>query len=115
MSMERNDYVIVGYDLTGLRESLMTEEWLDNPDNEQYFCKQRKGEIQLFDDPSSSGHLYFGYIINTNDEYEENESRTTIEALQRQKQYVDTKLAQMGFKLPEKELPYQVISFAEYR
>lgn len=113
--MVRNDYVIVGYDLTGLRDSLITEEWMDNPDNEQYYCNQRKGEIQLFDDPSSSCHLYFGYIINANNEYEEHESHTTIDNLQRQKQYIDTKLVHMGLRLPGKELPYQVISFVEYR
>lgn len=115
MSMVRNDYVIVGYDLTRLKGSLITEEWMDNPDNEQYYCNQRKGQIQLFDDPSSGGHLYFGYIINANDEYEENTSSATIADLQRQKHYVDYKLNHMGFELPREAFQYQVISFVEYR
>lgn len=115
MSIVRNDYVIVGYDLTGLKDVLITDEWMENPDNEQFYCNQRKGEIQLFDDPSSGGHLYFGYIISANDEYEDHSEMVSISELQRQKQYIDFKLKHMGFELPREPFPYRVISFVEYR
>lgn len=111
--MVKNVYIIAGYNLTGLRDRIITEKWMDDPYNEQYYCKQQKGEIQLFHDPISSKHLYFGYIINVNDEYEEN--TLSLAEIQRQKMYVDYKLNHMGFELPRETLPYQIISFVEYR
>lgn len=69
MTMEKNYYVIVGYDLTGY-ETDKYDEWKWSKEGEQYTCYQRKGEIQLFDDPMSSSHLYFGYILASNDEYD---------------------------------------------
>lgn len=115
MSMTKHNYVIAGYDLTALKDTLITEEWMENPDNEQYYCNQKKGEIQLFDDPSSDSHLYFGYIISANDECKDHPEMTSISELQRQKQYVDFKLTHMGLKLPKEPFIYGIISFAEYR
>ena len=111
--MVKNVYIIFGYNLTGLRDRIITEKWMDDPYNEQYYCKQQKGEIQLFHDPISSKHLYFGYIINVNDEYEEN--TLSLAEIQRQKCMWITKLNHMGFELPRETLPYQIISFVEYR
>lgn len=69
MSMEKNYYVIAGYDLTGY-ETDKYEDWRWTDEGETYTCNQIKGEIQLFDDPMSNSHLYFGYILASGDEYD---------------------------------------------
>lgn len=68
MSMERNYYVIAGYDLTGY-DTDKYEDWKWTEEGEKYTCNQFKGETQLFDDPMSGSHLYLGYILASGDEY----------------------------------------------
>lgn len=68
MSMESHYYVIAGYDLTvNETDKFMNWKWSD--EGEDYICNQCKGEIQFFDDPMSSSHLYFGYVLAAGDEY----------------------------------------------
>lgn len=69
MSMERNYYVIAGYDLTG-QETEKFCDWKYTEDGEKYFCYQFKEKIQLFDDPMDGSHLFLGYILAANDEYD---------------------------------------------
>lgn len=68
MSIDKNYYVIAGYDLTG-QETDKFEDWKWTDDGEQYICNQIKGYIQLFDDPMSGEHLYLGYILANGDQY----------------------------------------------
>lgn len=68
MSMESNYYVIAGYDLTG-NETDKFKDWKWSDEGEDYFCKQRKGEIQFFDDLMSGSYLYFGYVLASGNEY----------------------------------------------
>ena len=68
MSMESHYYVIAGYDLTG-NETDKFKDWKWSDEGEDYFCKQRKGEIQFFNDPMSDSYLYFGYVLASGDEY----------------------------------------------
>ena len=71
MSMLKEYYVIAGYDLTGLKtEKFYDWKWTD--EGVEYTCNQVKGNIQLFDDPMSGNHLYFGYVLASGDEYEFN-------------------------------------------
>lgn len=69
MSVMKNYYVIVGYDLTGY-ETDKYDDWKWSEKGEKYTCNHIKGEIQLFDDPMSGLHLYFGYILVSGDEYD---------------------------------------------
>lgn len=69
MSVEKNYYVIAGYDLTGY-ETDKYDDWKWSEEGERYTCNQIKGEIQLFDDPMSGLHLYLGYILAFGDEYD---------------------------------------------
>lgn len=69
MSINKNYYVIVGYDLTGW-DTDKFEDWKWSDEGEEYICNQRKDEIQLFYDPMHGEHLYFGYILAAGDEYE---------------------------------------------
>lgn len=69
MSVERRYYSIIGYDLTGC-ETDKFKDWKWTDEGEKYLCNQVKDEIQLFDDPMSGMHLYFGYILACEDEYE---------------------------------------------
>lgn len=67
MSVDRNYYLINGYDLTGM-DCDKLEDWKWTDEGEDYFNYQRKGKIQLFDDPMS-GTLYLGYILAAGDQY----------------------------------------------
>ena len=114
MSLNRNDYVIVGYDLTNFRDVFYTDDWAWNEENfNTYLANQSKGEIQLFSDPMDGVYLYFGYIVSANDEYDCETVKIGIADMERQKQYVDAKLKQIGWNIPA-GLPFQVICFAEY-
>lgn len=118
MSSVRNDYVIVGYDFTQFKDELYGEEWAENPENEEYWCHQDKGNIQMFDDPMGGDYLYFGYIIAANDEYDSDVTTVPLAELIRQKPFVDSKLSNMGWNVTGSlldSIKYQVISFSEYR
>lgn len=116
MSMNRYDYVIVGYDFTPLRDALYTEEWAENEENiDKWESYQSKGNIQVFSDPCSGRHLYFGYILSVNDEYEDKVTKIRIADMERFKPYVDNKLKQVGWNIPREPIPYQVICFSEWR
>lgn len=69
MSINANYYVIAGFDLTNYKTDKY-EDWRWTDEGEQYTCYQRKGHIQLFDDPMMSKHLYFGYVLGAGDEFE---------------------------------------------
>jgi len=116
MSVARTRYVIVGYDFTRFKDILLANDWKWEEDNEQYYCNQRKGEIQFFDDPMCGEYLYFGYIFAVMDEYDDSEvCHIPIAELQRQKEFIDYKLKQMGWtqKLPREPINYEVIAFTE--
>lgn len=75
MSMNAEYYTIIGYDLTNLRNRLYTNEFIENEEvRNKWECFQIKGNIQLFPDYFSDYHLYFGYIVSANDEYDDFES-----------------------------------------
>lgn len=113
--MVRNDYVIVGYDLTELRDVLYTEEFAYNDENmEKWEYNQTSGNVQLFSDPCSGKHLYFGYILYANDEYSVESAKINICDLQKVKEVVDEKLKQIDWNMPREPIPYQLICFCEY-
>ena len=60
MSMTREDYIILGFDLSPYREQIYTDEWRTDENIDKWECCQTKGNIQLFTDPMSGSHLYFG-------------------------------------------------------
>lgn len=73
MSVSKNTYGIVGYDITEYKDRIYTEEncksdWYENLSN-----NQRVGNIQIFDDPMDGEYLYFGYIFFRTDESYESE------------------------------------------
>lgn len=74
MSMNKNYYVIAGYDLSTLKNDSF-DEWRWTDDGERWFCNQSKGRIQLFDDPMCGDYLYLGFILAAGDEFD---FRTTI-------------------------------------
>lgn len=118
MSMNRCDYLIVGYDLTEFKNDLLTKEWCENPENEKWECYQKKGEIQAFTDPCSGNHLYFGYILAESDEFYCEDTTISVEYVEKNKNSVDEKLNETGWleNLPERaRLNYQMIYFSEYR
>lgn len=63
MSVNKNTYIICGYDLSNRYSEIMTEELCESQQYEEMVCNQRTGEIQFFDDPMYGDHLYVGFII----------------------------------------------------
>lgn len=118
MSVNKTNYVIVGYDFTKFRDILLKNDWKWESENEKYYCYQREGKIQFFDDPMSGDYLYFGYIYYKSDEYDDSKMcHIPISDFQTKKQSVDEVLKEMGwtYKLPKEPIRYEVIAFTECR
>ena len=118
MSVVSNYYVIAGYDLTKFRMKNY-EDWKWTDEGEQMTCNQRKGYIQLFDDPMNSSHLYLGYVLANGDEYGFETAKINLNEVERQEPYVCNKLKQLidnnvicGI-FNSKDLKYEVIVFEE--
>lgn len=117
MSISKNYYTIAGYDLTGW-DTDKYEDWKWTDESEKYTCYQRKGQIQLFDDPMSGSYLYFGYVLAEGDEYEFNTTKFDAEIINQVKENVKgelTKLIDLGVisKDPKFKPKYEVIVFEE--
>lgn len=117
MSMNRNYYVIAGYDLTGW-ETDKFDDWKWTDEGEKYICNQRKGNIQLFDDPMSSSHLYLGFVLAAGDEYEFRTDNFDVEFVTCIKNLVTSELIKLiGLGVisrdPKFNPKYQVIVFEE--
>lgn len=69
MSINKNYYVIAGFDLMGYATEKF-EDWKWTEKGEEYLYRHHQGKIQLFDDPMGGEHLYLGYIIAAGDQYE---------------------------------------------
>ena len=118
MSVEKNYYVIVGYDLTKY-VTPKYEDWRWTPEGEEYTNQHTKGNIQIFDDPMYSGYLYLGYILAAGDEYYFETSRMSPLMLLFSdiKSAVDEQmheLIELGIlDLKGKSVDYQMIVFEE--
>lgn len=116
MSIEKNYYVIAGFDLTKYKTDKF-DDWKWEDDGEKFISYQRKGNIQLFDDPMSGSHLYLGYILGSGDEYEFHTVKTdTVEIESR---YVEVKkmleyLNHIGvINVEPSNIEYKLIVFEE--
>ncbi|MEG0898336.1 MAG: hypothetical protein RSF40_01320 [Oscillospiraceae bacterium] len=70
MSVNKNTYGIIGFDLTNYRDKIITEEFEYSDLYEKLTYCQKVGKTQLFTDPMDGDYLYFGYIFfKTNEEY----------------------------------------------
>lgn len=94
MSIVRNYYVIVGYDLTDWKTDKY-DGWKWTDDGEEYTCYQVKGRIQLFDDPMCGEHLYLGYIFASGDQYDFETVKVNTAEFERQMPHVSNKLDQL--------------------
>lgn len=128
MSMTREDYIILGFDLSPYREQIYTDEWRTDENIDKWECYQSKGNIQLFTDPMSGLHLYFGYIVSAQDEYE-NPETTKISLVDENRGHTEeifdkvmdaikeSKLISQSMQdvISEDNVTFEVICFAEYR
>ena len=116
MSINKNYYVIAGFDLTKYKTDKF-EDWKWEDENEKYFCYQSKGHIQLFYDPMSDIHLYLGYILGAGDEYEFSVIKTDIVEIE--KLYWEVKKMLDYFNhvgvidVEHQNVDYEVIAFEE--
>ena len=117
MSIDKNYYVIAGYDLTGW-ETDKYEDWKWTEEGAAYICNHTKNHIQLFDDPMSGEHLYLGYILASGDEYYFKTTKFDTETISQVQGHVESelvKLIDLGVisKDPKFKPVYQVIVFEE--
>lgn len=117
MSVTSNYYVIAGYDLTGW-ETDKYNDWKWDDEGEEYLCNQIKGRIQLFDDPMSGCHLYFGYILAKGYQYDFETTKFDADIINQVKDNVKgelDKLIELGVISadPKFNPKYQVIVFEE--
>ena len=117
MSINRDYYVIAGYDLTGFKTDKF-DDWKWTDDSEKYLCYQKKGNIQLFVDPMSDSYLYLGYVLAKLDMYESETTKFDLDIINQVKENVEgelIKLIDLGVisKDPTFKPKYQVIVFEE--
>ena len=118
MSINRNYYVIAGYDLTSFRTEKY-ESWKWTPEGENMTNNQRKGQIQFFDDPMDGSHLYLGYVLASGDEYEFPTTKISFSEVERLRPYAKNKVEQLFYDgvfpntMPLQDLKYEVFVFEE--
>ncbi|MEG1563776.1 MAG: hypothetical protein RR365_08625 [Bacteroides sp.] len=82
MSINKNIYGIIGFDLTSHRDEILTEDFYESVIFEELDCNHVVGETQLFTDPADGIYLYFGYILFQDDgRFDENMSAFKLEDL----------------------------------
>lgn len=124
MSMTREDYIILGFDLSPYREQIYTDEWCIDENIDKWEYCQTKGNIQLFTDHMSGSHLYFGYILSAQDEYDNPETTKInlgIKDMEKMWEKVldalnETRLISEAIMeiIAEDNIPFEVICFTEY-
>ena len=87
MSVERNYYLINGYDLANT-ETDKFDDWKWSDEGEDYMNCKRKGKIQLFDDPMSGRHLYLGYVLAAGDQWQFDTTKIDNDEISRSSDYV---------------------------
>lgn len=92
--MDKSYYVIAGYDLTGFKTDKYND-WKWTEEGEKYTHYQRKGEIQLFNDPMNNEYLYLGYILASGDEYDFKTTMFNIADIERHMPDVFDKLLEL--------------------
>lgn len=117
MSLNKNYYVIAGYDLTDC-ETYKYYDWKWTEEGENFLCYQRKGEIQLFDNAIHNNHLYLGFVLASGDEYEFNTDKFDLQDLIDVEKYVKAELdnlISLGVVSdnPKLKPKYEVIVFEE--
>ena len=128
MSMERTDYVILGFDLTPYMDKIYTEEWCTDENIDMWESYQSKGHVQLFSDPMSGLHLYFGYILSAQNEYDKPETikinLADNDELDINEKYdlvlenlIKSNLIPSPLQdtISDDKVPFEVICFTEYR
>lgn len=63
MGVCKDVYMCVGYDLTRVRDAIVTEEFVETKEYEDLTCNAVRGNVALFTDLMSGEHLYLGYVI----------------------------------------------------
>lgn len=128
MSMERTDYVILGFDLTPYMDKIYTEEWCTDENIDMWESYQSKGHVQLFSDPMCGSHLYFGYILSAQNEYDKPETikinLADNDELDINEKYdlvlenlIKSNLLTSPLQdvISDDKVPFEVICFTEYR
>ncbi len=122
MSVERNYYVIAGYDLTNsiVDEQKFHEEWRWTEEGEKYFCGCEKCDVRLFDGGMRGDNLYLGYVLACADEYDFDTVKFKIADIENVKSKVNSVLLHLknigliadndNFDSP---LQYEIIVFEE--
>ena len=114
MGVNKNVYVILGYDLVKCRKELLKDDFIRSDRGEELTCYQIAGKIQLFYDSMSENYLYLGYVLgNIEDGYEDAMIKTTMMDFAERKEDVDKVLYELLGKM--EELEFQHIVFTEYR
>lgn len=113
MSVDKNTYGIIGYDLTDVRDVILTEDLGESRKYEDLTCYHSIKNIQVFDDPMSGDYLYFGYIFfKSGDEYDDVMYSIDVDDIKNKIPDVHEKFKEY-FKIDTKAEP-KVIVFHEY-
>ncbi|CAB1251478.1 protein of unknown function [Ruminococcaceae bacterium BL-6] len=114
MSVEKNTYGIIGYNLTDIKDILLTEKIFESEKYEDLTCYQRVGNIQAFTDPMNGNYFYFGYIFfESDDSYEDVMRSITLSEARNKKKEIEQTFKKYFNYIPDIEP--KIIVFNEYR
>lgn len=119
MSINKNYYVIGGYDLTNFQTDKYPD-WKWTEQGEEYICRHVNDKIRLFDDPMSGFYLYLGYIFASGDEYDFDTACFSVSDIENHRKDVEAellKLVEAGVIRKEALIhsPFNLIAFEECR
>lgn len=126
MSINRKDYIILGFDLTPYMDKIYTEEWCTDENVEKWECNKSEGHIQLFSDLMHGSYLYFGYIVSAQNKYDKYKTvkinlgdADELDINEKYDLILDNLINSNLFSLPLKNIvsddkvPFEVICFTE--
>lgn len=109
MSMHAYHYVILGYDFSNNRDKIIDDDWKWTPEGEEWTCYASCGNIQMFTDINNGQDLYFGYVLATMDNEEDETIKISVEELMLKKELVDAAMCRMDLQFPNELPKFQII------
>lgn len=114
MSMHSKHYIILGYDFSKVRNKIIDDDWKWTDEGEKWTCHASRGHVQMFTDINDGYDLYFGYVVDTRDEEDEDTLKVGITELLEAQKKVDAAMKEINVTFPDELPEFQMIILTEW-